>query len=144
MNHRLENDPPLLDLNQGHGKEIGTIDKNKSKYTTTNKENNYNKKNHTGQIWDNNSKSIDITSVLLKDPDSTPATLITISTDNNIIKRTIAISIAVVIINDRITTPVTIEFRPAKSSSNMNVFEAYYNILNVLKHIDSTLKIITF
>ena len=59
-------------------------------------------------------------------------------------QRTIATSTSAVIINNRITIPDTIEFRPAKSSTNIIFFGVHRNIFNALRHIDPTLTIITF
>ena len=59
-------------------------------------------------------------------------------------QRIIERATAVVIINIRITTPVTLQLRPAKGSTNLNVLKAHKNIFSAMKLIDPTLKIITF
>ena len=63
--------------------------------------------------------------------------------DDNTMQRTIKIATAVVIINKRITTPVTLQIRPNKGSSSVNVAVAHRNIFSAMKLKDPTLKIIT-
>ena len=58
-------------------------------------------------------------------------------------QRTIQIATAAVIVNKRITTPVTLQIRPNKGSSNVNVAVAHRNIFSAMKLKDPTLKIIT-
>ena len=48
-----------------------------------------------------------------------------------------------IIVNNRITPQLTLEFCPSHGSSKMNAFEAYLHIFNILKYIDPTLTIIT-
>ena len=59
-------------------------------------------------------------------------------------QRTIEVATAAVIVNNRITTPVTLQLRPFKGSTNLNVLKAHKNIFSAMKLIDPTLKIITF
>ena len=59
-------------------------------------------------------------------------------------QQTIEVATAVVIVNNRITTPVTLHLRPFKGSTHLNVLKAHKNIFSVMKLIDTTLKIITF
>ena len=56
-------------------------------------------------------------------------------------QRTIDIATAVVRINKRFTTPVTLEIRPSNGASNLNVDQAHRNIF--LKLIEPTAKFIT-
>ena len=56
-------------------------------------------------------------------------------------KRTLQIATRVVI-NKRITTPVTLECRPTHGRSNLNVAVAHRNIFIAMKMKDSTLKIL--
>ena len=59
-------------------------------------------------------------------------------------QRTIEIATVAVIVNRRITTPVTLQLRPSKESTNLNVLKAHKNIFSAMKLIDPTLKLITF
>ena len=59
-------------------------------------------------------------------------------------QRTIEIETAVVIVNHRITTLVTLQLRPSKGSTHLNVLKAHKNIFSAMKLIDPTLKLITF
>ena len=59
-------------------------------------------------------------------------------------QRTIEVATATVIVNIRITTPVTLQLKPSKGSTNLNVLKTYHNISSAMKIIDLTLKIITF
>ena len=59
-------------------------------------------------------------------------------------QRTIEIATAVVIVDHRITAPVTLQLRPFKGITNLNVLEAHKKIFPVMKIIDLTLKSITF
>ena len=58
-------------------------------------------------------------------------------------QRTIDIAIAVVRINKRFTTPVTLEIRPSNGASNLNVAQAHRNIFMALKLIEPTVNFIT-
>ena len=58
-------------------------------------------------------------------------------------QRTIDIATAVVRINKRFTTPVTLEIRPSNGASNLNVAQAHRNIFMSLKLIEPTAKFIT-
>ena len=57
---------------------------------------------------------------------------------------TIEIATVAVVVNRRITTPVTLQLRPSKESTNLNVLKAHKNIFSAMKLIDPTLKLITF
>ena len=59
-------------------------------------------------------------------------------------QRLIEIVTAVVIVSHRITTPVTLQLRPSKGSTNLNVLKAHTNIFSAMKLIDPTLKLTTF
>ena len=59
-------------------------------------------------------------------------------------QRTIEVATAAVIVNNRITTPITLQLRPSRGSTNLNVLKAHQNIFSAMKLIDPTLKIITF
>lgn len=62
----------------------------------------------------------------------------------DITQRTIEVAIAVVINNNRITTPVTFQFRPPSNSSKFSISRAHRNIFEALKLLDPTLKFDTF
>ena len=53
--------------------------------------------------------------------------------NNTMIQRTIEVATAAVIVNNRITTPVTLQLRPSKGNTNMNVLKAHQNIFSVMK-----------
>ena len=76
--------------------------------------------------------------ITLKDPELTTETNSTKS------QRTIESATVVVIINDKITTSVTLHLRHSKCSTNLNVLKAYKNIFSAIKIIDLTLKLIAF
>ena len=59
-------------------------------------------------------------------------------------QRTIEVASAAVIVNNRITTPVTIQIRPKSGKSSIEIAQVHRNIFHAMKMIDSTLKIITF
>ena len=86
----------------------------------------------------NKEQSPEIEIITLNDPDLSPNTNITMT------QRTIEIETAVVIVNHRITTLVTLQLRPSKGSTHLNVLKAHKNIFSAMKLIDPTLKIITF
>ena len=75
--------------------------------------------------------------ITLKDPELPP------NTNNTMTQRTIEIATAAVIVNYRITTPVTLQLRPSKGSTNLSVLKAHENIFSAMKLIDPTLKLIT-
>ena len=64
--------------------------------------------------------------------------------NNTMTQRTIKVSTAAVIVNNRITTPITLQLRPSRGSTNLNVLKAHQHIFSAMKLIDPTLKIITF
>ena len=66
------------------------------------------------------------------------------NTKNTMMQRTIEIATAAVIVNHQITTPVTLQLRPSKGSTNLNVLKPHNNIFSAMKLIDPTLKLITF
>ena len=51
---------------------------------------------------------------------------------------------AAVIVNNIITTPITLQLRPSRGSTNLNVLKVHQHIFSAMKLIDPTLKIITF
>ena len=59
-------------------------------------------------------------------------------------QRTIEVATAAVIVNNRITTHVTLHVKPSKGNTNLNVLKAYQNIFSAMKLIDPTLKILLF
>ena len=59
-------------------------------------------------------------------------------------QRTIEIATAAVIVNHQIVIPVTLQLRPSKGSTNLNVLKAHKNIFFAMKLIHPTLKLITF
>ena len=64
--------------------------------------------------------------------------------NNTMTQPTIEVATAAVIVNNRITTPVTLQIRPTKGSTNINVLKAHQKIFSAMKLIDPTPKIITF
>ena len=59
-------------------------------------------------------------------------------------QRTIEVASAAVILNNRITTPVTLQIRPKSGKSSIKIARVHRNIFHAMKIIDPTLKIITF
>ena len=76
--------------------------------------------------------------ITLKDPELPP------NANNTMTQRTIEIATAAVIVNNRIITPVTLQLRPSKGSTTLNVLKTHKNIFSAMKLIDPTLKLITF
>ena len=74
----------------------------------------------------------------LKDPELPP------NVNNTVTQRTIEIVTVVVIVDHRITTPVTLQLRPSKGSTNLNVLKAHTNIFPTMKRVNPILKLITF
>jgi len=64
--------------------------------------------------------------------------------NNTMTQRTSEVATAAVIVNNIITTPVTLQLRPSRGSTNLNVLKVHQNIFSAMKLIDPTLKIITF
>ena len=60
--------------------------------------------------------------------------------DNNTNRVTIQLASAAIIINKRIATPITVEFRPNQRNSNLNVAKAHRIIFSALKTNNPTLK----
>ena len=56
----------------------------------------------------------------------------------------ITIATATVISNNRVTTPITLQFRPSKNSTLFNVAHAHEKISSEIEIFDATLKFITF
>ena len=65
-------------------------------------------------------------------------------TNTTITQRTIEIATAAVIVNNRLTNPVTFQLLPIKGNTNLNVLKAHTNIFSAMKLIDLTIKLITF
>ena len=86
----------------------------------------------------NKDQSPEIEIITLKDPELSP------NTNNTMTQRTIEIATTAVIVNNRITTQVTLQLRPSKGSTTLNVLKAHKNIFSAMKLIDPTLKLITF
>lgn len=63
--------------------------------------------------------------------------------ENQQANRTLQISTTAVIVNKRITTPVTLENRPKHGSSYLNIVQAHRNIFISMKKKDFSLKLIT-
>ena len=113
--------------------------KNKTTTFDTSNNNPPSKENTTTNNEEKNKdKSLEIEIITLKDPESPP------NANNTMTQRTIEIATAVVIVNNRITTPVTLQLRPSKGSTTLNVLKAHKNIFSAMKLIDPTLKLITF
>ena len=64
-----------------------------------------------------------------------------VNDDNTKLDRTLQLATPSVIVNKRITTPVTLELRITHGSSNLNVARAHRNIFISIKMKDPTLKI---
>ena len=56
---------------------------------------------------------------------------------------TIEITNAAIIINNRITTPVTIKIRPETGSPNFDVGKIHRNIFSIIQLVELILKVIT-
>ena len=113
--------------------------KNKTTTFDTSNNNPPSKENTTTNNEEKNKdKSLEIEIITLKDPESPP------NANNTMTQRTIEIATAVVIVNNRITTPFTLQLRPSKGSTTLNVLKAHKNIFSAMKLIDPTLKLITF
>ena len=113
----------------------------KKKTTTFNTSNNIppSAKNNTPDKGNKNPEEIpEIEVMTLKDPEITP------NANDTMTQRTIEVATAAVIVNHRITTPVTLQLRPSKRSTNLNVLKVHKNIFSAMKLIDPTLKLITF
>ena len=63
-------------------------------------------------------------------------------TNTTIIGRTLQLATQAVIVNKRITIPVTLELKPIIGHSNINIVLAYLNIFISMKRTDPTLKLI--
>ena len=59
-------------------------------------------------------------------------------------QRTIEIATAKAIVNNRFTTPVTLQLRSPKGSTNLNILKEHKNIFSAMKLVDPTVNIITF
>ena len=62
-------------------------------------------------------------------------------TNTTIIERTLQLSTQVVIVNKRITTPVTLELKPILGHSNINIALAYLNIFIAMKKTDPWMRV---
>ena len=113
----------------------------KTKTTTFDIPNNnptLNKNDETTEQNKNQEKTPSTDVITLKSPELPAA-------NNTMTQRTIEVATAAVIINNRITTPITLQLRPSRGSTNLNVLKAYQNIFSAMKLIDpTTLEIITF
>ena len=76
--------------------------------------------------------------MVLNDPE-VPA-----ETNTTMTQRTIEIATVAVIVNNRLTNPVTFQLLPTKGNTNLNVFKAHKNSFSATEFIDPTLKLITF
>ena len=70
------------------------------------------------------------------DTNTSPASLL--------IQITIEVASTAVIINNRITTPATLQIRPKNGKSSIEIAQVHLNIFHAMQIIDPTLKIITF
>ena len=61
---------------------------------------------------------------------------VTAEANNTMTQRTIGISTAIILVNNGITTLVTLQLRHSKSNSNLNVLKAHTNIFSAIKLID--------
>ena len=74
--------------------------------------------------------------LMVKSPENTK-----VNDDDTKLDRTLQLATTSVIVNKRITTPVTIELKPTYVSSNLNVARVHRNIFIPMKIKDPTLKI---
>ena len=96
-------------------------------------------KNTSGNTTENSAKKIPESDVLMaKSPESVKD-----NDDDTKPDRTLQLATTSVIVNKRITTPVTLELRPTHGSSNLNVAKAHRNIFIAMKMKDPTLKLIS-
>ena len=86
----------------------------------------------------NEEKTPEIDIIMLKDP-ALPA-----DANNKMRQRTIDRATAVVIVNNRITTLITLRLRPTKGSTILNVLKSHKNIFSAMKFIEPRLKLIAF
>ena len=68
----------------------------------------------------------------------------TAEANNTMTQRIIEVVTVAFFVNNNITTPIILQIRPSKGSSNLNVLKAYENIFTTMKLIDPPLKLITF
>ena len=82
-------------------------------------------------------KHTDIDIITLKSP-------ILLEVNNTMTQRTFEVATVAVIVNNRITTPVTLQLRPSNGNMHQNLLKMHQNIFSAIKLIKPTLKIITF
>ena len=107
-----------------------------NKNNTTNNDINSSQKDNSSVYANSKSKKTKMDLLMAKNPENE-------ENNDNAMQRTIKIATAAVIVNTRITTPVTLQILPNKGSSNVNVAVAHRNIFSAMKIKDPTLKIIT-
>ena len=96
-------------------------------------------KNTSGDTMENSAMKTPESDVLMaKSPESTKD-----NDDDTKHDRTLQLATTSVIVNKRITTPVTLELMPTHDSSNLNVAKAHRNIFIAMKMKDLTLKLIS-
>ena len=104
------------------------------KSTHTINQNNVNK-NTSGDTVENSAKKTPENDILMaKSPESAKY-----NDDDTKSVRTLQLATTSVIVNKRITTPVTLELRPTYGSSNLNVAKVHRNIFIAMKMKDPTL-----
>ena len=109
----------------------------KKKTTTFDTPNNIPPSNENTTVFNKNKnkeQSPEVDIITLKDPDLSP------NANNTMIQRKIEIATLAVVVKHRITTPVTLQLRSSKGSTNLNILKAHKNIFSTIKLIDPTLK----
>ena len=108
-----------------------------SNFMNNNNNDNNNKGNgNASETKKQKSKTIENDILMAKTPQND-------DTDTTIIERTLQLATQAVIVNKRITTPVTLELKPILGKSNINIALAHLNIFISMKKTDPTLKLIT-
>ena len=117
------------------------IDKTLKKKTTTfetpNNTPTFSENEETNEQYKNQEKHPNTDVITLKSPVLPEA-------NNTMTQKTIEVATAAVIVNNIITTPITLQLRPSRGSTNLNVLKVHQHIFSAMKLIDPTLKIITF
>ena len=114
-----------------------TLNRKTITFDTTNNTPPSNENETTHDQYKNKEKHINTNVITFKSP-VLPEANITMT------QRTIEVGTSAVILNNIIIIPVTLQLRPSKGSTNLNVLKAHQNIFSAIKLIDPTLKPITF
>ena len=114
-----------------------TLKKKITTFDTPNNKPPFNENEETNEQNKNQEKNPNTDVITLKSP-------VLPEVNNTTTQRTIEVATVAVIVNNRRTTPITLQLGPSRGSTNLNVLKAHQNIFSAMKLIDPTLKIITF